>query len=308
MNGRVFDPFIGRFLSGDIVVEDPANGQAFNRYSYVLNNPTNLVDPSGYSSCPGQDKPCPEPEIKEEVRGRKESSAEGMIRSFTQYVIRAFMSGSVASGNLQIQVVAKKNGSDGNVRPNAKFSMSGVGAASSPANPRGISADSLMAGEAARLAEHRERMKRLWGAAEEHWRDKQIESGNQLYAIPGTLATMLSDDEHIEKLDIAIGIIGSVRGVGPRNGHLAGRVHPKTGVPFDRNGYPDFTALAKAQVTIVPTGSRAGDFRAANKEAGFKQTPEGYTWHHHQDGRTMQLVPREIHAQTGHTGGFTPGK
>jgi hypothetical protein len=89
-----------------------------------------------------------------------------------------------------------------------------------------------------------------------------------------------------------------------RNGHLAGSVHPKTGIPFDAAGFPDFSGVAKTQVTIKQTGSRKGDFQAANKAAGYTDTPAGYTWHHHQDGKTMQLVPREIHAQTGHTGGF----
>jgi hypothetical protein len=38
---------IGRFVSPDIVVQDPANPQNFNRYSYVLNNPLKYVDPTG---------------------------------------------------------------------------------------------------------------------------------------------------------------------------------------------------------------------------------------------------------------------
>jgi RHS repeat-associated protein len=48
MNGRVYDPWTGRFLSGDPLVQDPINGQNYNRYSYVLNNPTNLTDPTGF--------------------------------------------------------------------------------------------------------------------------------------------------------------------------------------------------------------------------------------------------------------------
>jgi RHS repeat-associated protein len=50
MNGRVYDPFLGKFLSADPLVQDPMNGQSYNRYSYVLNNPTNLTDPTGFSS------------------------------------------------------------------------------------------------------------------------------------------------------------------------------------------------------------------------------------------------------------------
>ncbi|WP_373924723.1 RHS repeat-associated core domain-containing protein [Duganella sp. CY15W] len=50
MNGRVYDPFTAKFLSGDPLVQDPMNGQNYNRYSYVLNNPTNLTDPTGFES------------------------------------------------------------------------------------------------------------------------------------------------------------------------------------------------------------------------------------------------------------------
>ena len=49
MNGRVYDPYIGRFLSPDPLVQQPGNLQNYNRYSYVLNNPLKYTDPSGYS-------------------------------------------------------------------------------------------------------------------------------------------------------------------------------------------------------------------------------------------------------------------
>ncbi|MCC6168568.1 MAG: RHS repeat-associated core domain-containing protein, partial [Caldilineaceae bacterium] len=50
MNGRIYDPLLGRFLSADPNVQDPVNLQSFNRYSYVLNNPLAYTDPSGYFS------------------------------------------------------------------------------------------------------------------------------------------------------------------------------------------------------------------------------------------------------------------
>lgn len=95
-----------------------------------------------------------------------------------------------------------------------------------------------------------------------------------------------------------------------RNAHLAGKQHPVTGVPFDAEGYPDFKAagVVKAEVQISYTGSRMGDFAAANKAAGLRETPKGMTWHHHQDRATLQLVPTDIHAKTGHTGGFSGGQ
>ncbi|MDC3984802.1 HNH endonuclease [Polyangium jinanense] len=90
-----------------------------------------------------------------------------------------------------------------------------------------------------------------------------------------------------------------------RNQHLAGKNHPKTGVPFDAEGYPDFKAagVVKREVKITQTGDRPHDYRLANEAAGEKVTPKDHTWHHHQDGKTMQLVPTQIHADTGHTGG-----
>jgi RHS repeat-associated protein len=48
LNGRVYDPYIGRMTSADPVVGDPMNGQSWNRYSYVYNNPLALTDPTGY--------------------------------------------------------------------------------------------------------------------------------------------------------------------------------------------------------------------------------------------------------------------
>ncbi|MGH8413183.1 MAG: RHS repeat domain-containing protein [Gammaproteobacteria bacterium] len=59
MNGRVYDPQIGRFISADPTIPDPFDSQSFNRYAYVENNPLTLTDPSGFDDwCPGQ-KPKP---------------------------------------------------------------------------------------------------------------------------------------------------------------------------------------------------------------------------------------------------------
>ena len=45
---RYYDPQLGRFTKPDIVVPNPANGQDFNRYTYVNNNPVNYNDPTGH--------------------------------------------------------------------------------------------------------------------------------------------------------------------------------------------------------------------------------------------------------------------
>ena len=46
--GVYFDPRIGRFLTMDPIISDPANSQSWNRYSYVMNRATSSTDPSGY--------------------------------------------------------------------------------------------------------------------------------------------------------------------------------------------------------------------------------------------------------------------
>ncbi len=48
-NARWYDAKLGRFLSADTIVPQPTNPQAFNRYSYVINNPLKYVDPTGHS-------------------------------------------------------------------------------------------------------------------------------------------------------------------------------------------------------------------------------------------------------------------
>jgi RHS repeat-associated protein len=53
MNGRVYDPRWGRFLSPDPTIQFDTDLQGFNRYSYALNNPLRYVDPTGYSVLPG---------------------------------------------------------------------------------------------------------------------------------------------------------------------------------------------------------------------------------------------------------------
>ena len=57
MNGRVYDPVAGRFLSADPLVEIGPS-QSPNSYAYVWNNPLTLIDPSGFN---GEVTDTPEP-------------------------------------------------------------------------------------------------------------------------------------------------------------------------------------------------------------------------------------------------------
>ncbi len=79
-----------------------------------------------------------------------------------------------------------------------------------------------------------------------------------------------------------------------------------------KEGLPDFTPFMKhtsgvKSVQIDVTGIDRKDFKAANIAAGHPEwgdvPPKGWTWHHHEDAKTMQLVPREINGQFFHKGG-----
>lgn len=50
MNGRVYDPLIGRFKSADPYNQAPLNLKSFNRYSCAWNNPLKLIDPEGFNA------------------------------------------------------------------------------------------------------------------------------------------------------------------------------------------------------------------------------------------------------------------
>lgn len=49
MRGRIYDPALRRFVSPDPAVRDIKASQTFNRYSYVANNPTARIDPTGFN-------------------------------------------------------------------------------------------------------------------------------------------------------------------------------------------------------------------------------------------------------------------
>ncbi len=89
--------------------------------------------------------------------------------------------------------------------------------------------------------------------------------------------------------------------------HKAGQKHLTEDVWFDEKGYPIFDKYVIETVEIELTGSRRRDRRIASKKTLEKgkltSIPDDYVWHHHQDMKTMQLLPGWVHRMVGHTGG-----
>ncbi len=58
MQGRIYDPTVGRFTTPDPFVQAPFFSQSLNRYAYAFNNPVTLTDPTGFTSS-GSSTPQP---------------------------------------------------------------------------------------------------------------------------------------------------------------------------------------------------------------------------------------------------------
>lgn len=90
-----------------------------------------------------------------------------------------------------------------------------------------------------------------------------------------------------------------------------------TRVRYSVDGYPDFSPYldhpSGIKTAELPEGfdpARTPDYKKANERVGKgaewgDKPPDGYRWHHHQNGHTMQLVPERIHTLFRHAGGIS---
>ncbi|HYV48592.1 MAG TPA: HNH endonuclease [Myxococcaceae bacterium] len=113
--------------------------------------------------------------------------------------------------------------------------------------------------------------------------------------------------------------VKKVNGRYPINAEYAGQKYPveklrsdlrakyPDSVRFTEEGFPDFKPYTLKEVELDNLeGNLDKDFAKADRAAGISEkyrTANDLTWHHHQDGHAMQLVPRDIHQAVRHTGG-----
>ena len=82
--------------------------------------------------------------------------------------------------------------------------------------------------------------------------------------------------------------------------------HQGRHVTYSKQGFPSFSAYASWRGKVKGLTGRSSDADLSNRQAGFISTPEGYVWHHVEDGETMELVPADVHRIFTHTGGAAP--
>ncbi len=81
------------------------------------------------------------------------------------------------------------------------------------------------------------------------------------------------------------------------------------GVTFTAAGEVNFNPYAKAvgdpprKKVVLEHLDNKEDFKKANAVVNLEDTPDGYVWHHCLDGRSMILIPKDIHELFRHTGG-----
>jgi hypothetical protein len=129
------------------------------------------------------------------------------------------------------------------------------------------------------------------------------------------------------------------RGNGPWNPSKSGMDQDKLkeiesvtqGKPINfKEGYPDFSEYTykakgvdgkeisgEVEIEMSRTGNRSDDFSRARQAMSQKtgianfhedDLPGEWTWHHSEDGATMQLVPSSLHKNVSHSGGISIAK
>lgn len=179
------------------------------------------------------------------------------------------------------------------------------------------------------------------GESAEGLNTEELGSNQELFEIDDELLDKLEDlicseEGALEKQDVEE-VTESARHIICRNEGLEGDRHPVTGVPFERdyiiyNGekiegvFPEFESIKDCQLPESLYEARDRDqFAYANQElkeavendpelaSKFSpeqleqikngDRPDGYVWHHHQEPGKLQLIDRDTHDKTGHTGG-----
>ena len=173
--------------------------------------------------------------------------------------------------------------------------------------------------------------------------NKKADSGSMgVIVLDPSQLTLVSIDGKLTDENVSLDTISDseyneIEKISCRNGHLEGEKHSVTGVPFVKRQTevnaktvevvaPDFKNMFDVQlpqemyklsnskqfrycdkqlkIAVEKKSELRNKFTAAEIEQILKcKRLSNYTWHHDVDSGKMQLVNRNIHKKTGHTGG-----
>ena len=110
MNGRIYDPNLGRFMTADPHVQFAGYSQSYNRYSYILNNPLGGTDPSGFFNLldPAGILPDsggwlnPGSSQWDDLQGAIQNWAKNPIDNFNVYALERAMPGRATMDNFML--------------------------------------------------------------------------------------------------------------------------------------------------------------------------------------------------------------
>jgi RHS repeat-associated protein len=294
MNGRVYDPFVARFLSGDPIIQDPTNGQNYDRYSYVFNNPTNFTDPTGFMCDGGIDsgQPC-----------RGMSLSPQNFNDASTPAGKAWQREDAAKAAAQANASSSKAATSSGTRSgDVKNPGAGNSANREPTYSRvGFSSVSGQANDGSSvqvITDTWKRDSRTYGTPD------QI-MGQWLAFNP--FEQVARDLGASQRQAFWIGVAGMMVG------------NPKQAVAQGAQKATAYSVFFETQIAKSGVGTRAAHFADANKSLqaamakdahfakmannlGVKipdrlgQSPAGWSWHHVPDSPgMMQLVPRQQH-------------
>ena len=130
MNGRIYDPLTARFMSADPILQDPMNGQSYNRYSYVMNNPTNATDPTGFSSIEKMKEDAVQRDADRFARS-DDATKEAATEKYGAAMVNAIL--GIAKNGITSETMGAVMGAAGQLKESAKNASAAVAGAFSGA-------------------------------------------------------------------------------------------------------------------------------------------------------------------------------
>jgi len=192
MNGRVYDPVLGRFLSPDPIVQAPYDTQGLNRYAYVRNNPLRYTDPSGYCF---NGHPAADRQAEECMWRNLENVVFSASRwlSDTTWIDRLAVAGLSAYNSVAEAMGQAASGLSGNGPPPEMENVDVVGRRIRETFilPVDIAFFAAYTTEQSRLIDGMmQASARLGDHAAQYYASQESATGNPLYRVPGTFAAL----------------------------------------------------------------------------------------------------------------------